>query len=113
MDNVTTSNAIERRRIGRTSLTVSVMGLGAAPLGGLFRESSQSETDATIATALSAGITHIDVAPQYGRGLAEQRVGQSLAAHDRNAFVLSTKVGRLLVATDTPEPMQNFPEALG
>jgi len=106
------SGAIERRRVGQTSLSISVMGLGAAPLGGLFQASSQMEADATIAAALSAGINHVDVAPQYGRGLAERRVGQSLSAHDRSSFVLSTKVGRLLVATARPEPMKNFPEAL-
>jgi len=113
MDDSMTGTAIVRRRIGGTPRVSSMKSAVAAPLGGLFRASSQDDADATIAAALSAGITHIDVAPQYGRGLAEQRVGRALTSQRRDEFVLSTKVGRLLIPTDTPEPMRNFPEALG
>ena len=108
--NVTTT--VARRRIGRTSLEVSVMGLGAAPLGGLYRPSSQADADATIDAAQSAGLTHIDVAPHYGQGLAEQRVGRSLGRSGRDNFTLSTKVGRLLVPGSAEVSVKNFPEAL-
>ena len=103
---------MERRKIGRTALEISVLGLGAAPLGGLYNASSQADADATIDAARSAGLSHIDVAPHYGQGLAEQRVGRSLGMFDRDMFTLSTKVGRLLLPADDPEPVRNFPEAL-
>ena len=88
------------------------MGLGGAPLGGLFRPSSAHAAAETVTAALSAGINHIDVAPQYGLGLAEMRVGESLAALPARSLVLSTKVGRLLVPTEVPEVRPNWPEAL-
>jgi len=105
-------NQMPRRAIGKTGVEISVMGLGAAPLGGLYQPSSQRDADATIAAAHAAGITHIDVAPHYGRGLAEVRVGHGLGRSAADAFVLSTKVGRLLRPTAAPVPMPNFPEAL-
>ena len=56
----------------------------------------------TARAALDAGVNLIDVAPQYGQGLAEERVGKSIAALPGRSFFLSTKVGRLLepVAVD-------------
>jgi len=56
------------------------MALGAAPLGGLFRASSQSDAMLTVRAALDAGVNLIDVAPQYGQGLAEERVGKEEGA---------------------------------
>ena len=87
---------LPRRRIGRTEIEIAVMALGAAPLGGLFRASSQRDATFTVRAALDAGVNLIDVAPQYGQGLAEERVGKSIAALPGRSFFLSTKVGRLL-----------------
>ncbi len=106
------SPPIERRPIGRTGLAVSVMGLGGAPLGGLFRASSTEDAAETVEAALAAGINHIDVAPQYGLGLAEMRVGASLAALAPRELLLSSKVGRLLVPNQERKALANWPEAL-
>src|SRR6516164_339262 len=78
----------EKRRIGRSSLEVTALGLGCATLGG-------SRIDITRA-AWSAGVRYIDTAPYYGVGQAERCVGDALREVPRDEWVLSTKVGRLL-----------------
>lgn len=103
---------LERRRVGRSSVFVSSVGLGAAPLGGLYAASSAEAALGTIAACRDAGITFIDVAPHYGQGLAETRVGAALADLGREGMVLSTKVGRLLSPEGENPPSDNWPEAL-
>lgn len=83
------------RRLGRTDLHVSVLGFGAAPLGGVYRALSESEAAATVAAALDHGLRYFDVAPFYGLGLAEHRLGTALRER-RQECLISTKVGRLL-----------------
>jgi D-threo-aldose 1-dehydrogenase len=103
---------LERRRVGETGLEISIVGLGTAPLGGLFRPSSSNDAFETISTAFAAGVNFIDVAPQYGKGLAERRVGEVLDTVLISDLVLSTKVGRLLEPSDENEPLERWPEAL-
>ncbi|MFG1685257.1 aldo/keto reductase [Nonomuraea sp. NPDC049269] len=82
--------------LGRTEVTVSRIGLGTAPLGGLFAPVSEYEAAATLAAAWDAGIRFFDTAPHYGAGLAERRLGAFLTDRPRAEAVVSTKVGRLL-----------------
>lgn len=84
------------RRLGRTQLHISELGLGAAPLGNLFEPTTDAEARATIDAALAGGITYVDTAPFYGFGLSEGRVGNAVRA--RSGVVISTKVGRRLRA---------------
>jgi D-threo-aldose 1-dehydrogenase len=86
-----------RRRIGRTGLEVSCLGFGAAALGNLYAPVSDAAAAATVAAACGAGISLFDTAPFYGYGLSEQRLGRALHERPRASYVLSTKVGRLLV----------------
>jgi len=86
----------ELRTFPRAGLAVSALGLGTTAIGGLFEATSDAAAHATFAAAAAAGLRYFDTAPQYGHGLAEQRVGQALRALDRDRFVLSTKVGKLL-----------------
>jgi D-threo-aldose 1-dehydrogenase len=83
------------RPLGRTSIAVSALGFGAAPLGDLYAALDDATATAAVAAAADAGITLFDVAPLYGRGLAEHRVGTALRRLPRSGFVLSTKVGRV------------------
>ena len=85
-----------QRPVGKTGLQVSIFGLGAAPLAGLYREVPESQAAETIHTALDAGVTLIDTAPKYGSGLSELRLGQALADVPRRQFTLATKVGYLV-----------------
>lgn len=89
---------MKRSRLG--SLDVTSIGLGSAPLGGLFSPVSDAEAEATIARAWSAGIRFFDTAPLYGFGLAERRLGTFLRQQKRDSYAISTKVGRLLRAPD-------------
>lgn len=86
-----------RTRATRRGLTLTELGLGAAQLGNLFRETSQHEVVDTIETAWASGIRYFDTAPHYGVGLSERRVGEQLRLRPRDEFVISSKVGRLLV----------------
>jgi D-threo-aldose 1-dehydrogenase len=89
---------MKRVQIGKSGLEVTQLGLGTAPLGGLFAEVGDADAEATIAQAWSLGVRMFDTAPLYGFGLAEQRLGGFLRAQPRDSYVLSTKVGRLLRA---------------
>ncbi|MET4324636.1 aryl-alcohol dehydrogenase-like predicted oxidoreductase [Bradyrhizobium sp. JR4.1] len=85
---------MKRSRLG--SLDVTSLGLGSAPLGGLFTPVSDADAEATIARAWSLGIRFFDTAPLYGFGLAERRLGAFLRQQPRDSFAISTKVDRLL-----------------
>jgi D-threo-aldose 1-dehydrogenase len=86
----------DRLALGRTGLRVSRLGLGAASIGGLYEAVPEADALATVAHAWEIGIRTFDVAPLYGYGAAERRVGMALADHPRDEYVLSTKVGRLV-----------------
>ncbi|MCP3448093.1 aldo/keto reductase [Bradyrhizobium sp. CCGUVB14] len=79
-------------------LDVTSIGLGSAPLGGLFSAVSDADAEATVAKAWSLGVRFYDTAPLYGFGLAEQRLGAFLRQQPRESYAISTKVGRLLRA---------------
>lgn len=80
----------------RAALRLPRLGFGAAALGNLFSPLEDQVARATVDAAWDAGVRHFDVAPHYGLGLAERRLGQALAGRRREEYVLSTKAGRLL-----------------
>jgi D-threo-aldose 1-dehydrogenase len=73
------------------------LGLGCAQLGNLYRAMSDENARAVVDTAWARGIRYFDTAPHYGLGLSERRLGAALAGRPRDEYVVSTKVGRLLV----------------
>lgn len=75
---------------------MSELSLGCAQLGNLYRAISDEEAQATVDAAWDAGIRYFDTAPHYGLGLSERRLGAALAGRPRDAYLVSTKVGRLL-----------------
>ncbi|MGW4113863.1 aldo/keto reductase [Actinosynnema sp. NPDC004786] len=85
------------RRLGRSSVEVTALGFGGAGVGNLARAVDDGTAAATVAAAWSAGVRYFDTAPHYGLGLSERRVGEALRRQPRDSYVLSTKVGRLLV----------------
>jgi D-threo-aldose 1-dehydrogenase len=95
--------------LGRSGLEVTQLGLGCAPLAGLFEPVSDADARAVVDRAWDAGVRTFDTAPLYGSGLSERRVGAALRDRPREQFVLSTKVGRLLQAGGEPDRL--FPEA--
>jgi D-threo-aldose 1-dehydrogenase len=87
---------------------VSPVGFGAAPIGNLFTAVSDEEAAAAVDAAWDAGIRLFDTAPHYGLGLAERRLGAALRDRPRGEYVLSTKVGRLLVPDEGGEREEMF-----
>jgi len=87
---------MKTRRIGKTKLEVTEISFGAAALGGLYRACPREVAIDTLQAAWDSGIRYFDVAPWYGLGLAERRVGDFLRDQADGSYVLSTKVGRLL-----------------
>lgn len=72
------------------------LGFGTAPLGNMYRDIPEKEAIATVDAAWESGIRYFDTAPFYGAGLAEIRLGEALSKRNRNDYVLSTKVGRII-----------------
>ena len=91
-----------RRTLGHAGPEVTRLGMGGAPLGGLYRVVSDAEAEATLDAAWSSGVRYFDTAPWYGTGLSEHRVGAFLRRQPRESYVLSTKVGRVLRPTRHP-----------
>ncbi|MEZ5823727.1 MAG: aldo/keto reductase [Geminicoccaceae bacterium] len=85
-----------KRKFGRVDLEVTAFSFGTAPVGNIFREIDEATSDAMFQHAWDAGVRYFDTAPMYGHGLSELRTGQSLRWKNRDDFVLSTKVGRIL-----------------
>ncbi|MBX5088359.1 aldo/keto reductase [Rhizobium lentis] len=93
----------------RSALLNGPLGFGTAPLGNMFRAIPEDEAAATVTAAWEAGTRFYDTAPFYGAGLAEIRLGAVLSKHNRNEYVLSTKVGRLIL-DETVDGPQEFGE---
>jgi D-threo-aldose 1-dehydrogenase len=96
------TGALPRRPLGRTNVVVPVLGLGTGPLGNLYTPVDDETAGRTVATAWELGIRWFDTAPHYGLGLAERRLGRALQGRPREAYVLSTKVGRRLDPVGDP-----------
>ncbi|GIF08276.1 aldo/keto reductase [Actinoplanes siamensis] len=86
----------ERVPLGGTGVTVTRLGMGLAPIGGLYAPVGDVGATAAVDAAWELGIRFFDTAPLYGAGLSERRAGAALRG--RSGFTLSTKVGRRLVA---------------
>lgn len=82
------------RALGHTGLHVSILSYGASPLGGVFRETDDSEGIRAVHTALDLGINFIDVSPYYGVTKAETVLGKALKTVKRDRYYLATKVGQ-------------------
>jgi D-threo-aldose 1-dehydrogenase len=79
------------------------LGFGTAPLGNMFRNIPEQEATDTVDAAWRQGVRYFDTAPFYGAGFAEIRLGRLLANYPRDEYVLSSKVGRLIL-DETEEP---------
>ncbi|NJM83982.1 MAG: aldo/keto reductase, partial [Tabrizicola sp.] len=83
-------------RRGDGGLSFTELGFGSAPLGNLYRAIPEAEAQALLQRGWDAGIRYFDTAPLYGFGLSETRLNSFLRGKPRDAYVISTKVGRLL-----------------
>src|SRR5215831_2674533 len=98
---------LPRRRIGKTKLEVTTLGLGGAPMGGFRANISDGDAVALTGAAYEAGVRYFDTSPFYGYGRSELRMGAALREKPRDSYVLSTKIGRILHAMkpgESPPP---------
>ena len=86
-----------KTRATRGGLHLTEIGLGAAQFGNLFRETSDEQAEGAVSSAWQGGVRYFDTAPHYGLGLSERRLGRLLKDFPRDEFVVSSKVGKLLV----------------
>src|SRR6187402_2115631 len=87
---------LNRRKIGKTKLEVTELGLGGAPMGGFRATISDAEALRLTEAAYEGGVRYFDTSPFYGYGRSELRMGAALRERPRDEYVLSTKVGRIL-----------------
>ena len=88
---------ILKRKIRNLNLYVTEIGMGTAPLGGWPLAVTEHQAILTLESAWSNGIRYFDTAPLYGSGMSEIRLGNFLKNKNRADFVISTKVGRIIV----------------
>ena len=110
----------EKVKVGNTGVEVPRLGLGTAPLSGmvlgdgLYGGTAHDEAVGVINRAQELGISYVDTAPLYGAGRAEARVGQSAyASVDRDSFVISTKIGRVLDPAAGGLSPEDDPDGIG
>ena len=96
---------MKKNLIGRTDLLISELGIGTAPMGGWPKRLEEENALETLESAWKNGIRYFDTAPMYGYGMAEERLGKFLKTKAREEFVVSTKVGRIIIDSD---PNSNF-----
>jgi aryl-alcohol dehydrogenase-like predicted oxidoreductase len=107
---------VEYRRLGRSSLVVSAMGLGCMGMSQSYGTPDDAESIATIHRAIDQGLTFLDTADMYGVGVNEELVGRAIAKR-RNEVILATKFGNVrhpdgsMTVNGRPEYVQQACEA--
>ncbi len=91
-------NSLPTRQVGKTTLSVPLIGFGTAPLATApgwkgTQPIPEDQALQALQFAFDWGIRFFDTAPSYGRGLAETRTGKLLVQLPREQFVVATKVG--------------------
>ncbi len=84
---------MRHRRLGKSGIEVSEIGLGCWQLGGDFGPVSEAESAAILSTAMEQGIDFWDTADVYGGGLSERRIATKLSGLT-DTITVATKVGR-------------------
>jgi aryl-alcohol dehydrogenase-like predicted oxidoreductase len=82
---------MQKHRLGRTGLEVSVLGYGAGAVGGLFTKGTAADQERAAARAIEAGMNYFDTAALYGNGESERNLGRVLKALKADV-VVGTKV---------------------
>jgi aryl-alcohol dehydrogenase-like predicted oxidoreductase len=82
---------VEKRRLGKTGLDVSLLGFGCGAVGGLMVGGAPADQERAVARALELGINYFDTAAQYGNGRSEENLGRVLKALKPDVYV-GTKV---------------------
>lgn len=85
---------MDKRKLGRTELEVSVVGFGAMTIGGMFGPVDDAVSNKALHAAIDAGMNFIDSSIGYGDGRSEEVIGRFLKERkDRDQIVICTKGG--------------------
>jgi aryl-alcohol dehydrogenase-like predicted oxidoreductase len=82
---------MQKRRLGRTGLEISVLGFGAGAVGGLMTKGAPADQERALSRAYELGINYIDTASIYGNGESEKTLGRIFKGSKRDDVVLGTK----------------------
>ena len=99
---------LKKRKIGNTNLEVSELGFGGAPIGGWPILVTEDDAYSTVKAAWDSGIRYFDTAPLYGSGMSEMRLGNFLSQKKRDEYVISTKVGRVIIDVENSTATEKF-----
>jgi aryl-alcohol dehydrogenase-like predicted oxidoreductase len=88
-ESLAASGGLATRKLGKTGRRVSIIGFGGIVLLG----HEQEEANRIVSEATDQGVTYFDVAPSYGNGEAEEKLGPALEPYRQRVF-LACKTGR-------------------
>lgn len=94
--------------LGRTSRSVSAIGLGTWQLGADWGDVSEDDALTVLAASADAGVTLFDTADVYGEGRSEQLIGRFLASRPGNGITVATKMGRRVAQEPENYTPENF-----
>jgi aryl-alcohol dehydrogenase-like predicted oxidoreductase len=83
---------MERRTLGNTDLTVSIIGLGCYGMSGAYGPADDAESIATIRRALDLGMNFLDTSASYGNGHNHRLIGEAIRGR-RHDVVIHSKSG--------------------
>ena len=85
---------MQYRRLGKSSLVVSAVGLGCMGMSEFYGETDVHESIATIQHAIDRGVTLLDTADMYGSGRNEELVGRAIEKR-RHEVIVASKFGNV------------------
>ena len=97
---------LKKRKIGNTNIEVTQLGFGGTSLGNMYKAISEQQGLDVLSEAFRQGVRYFDVAPFYGYGRSERIMGTFFQSAPRDEFVVSTKVGRLIVENRSEASVQ-------
>jgi aryl-alcohol dehydrogenase-like predicted oxidoreductase len=90
---MTPQSKLEHRVLGKSSLSVSAIGLGCMSLSGIYGAADDAVSEDLIRHAIDIGVDHFDSSDMYGWGHNEQVLGKALKGR-RDSVVVATKFGQ-------------------
>jgi len=99
---------IKKNFIGNTNLSLTELGVGTAPIGGWPYFVDSQKAMEVLQESWDGGVRYFDTAPFYGYGSSEERLGKFLKNKNRDEFVVSTKVGRIIIDSNDNSKFKPF-----